>query len=68
MEDLFKKFDAKLKAYNDENVKQNNLAVAKGTVTFDPEKHKNYRQLFIEAEAACFRDKDAYYNRPSSTY
>ncbi len=29
MEDLFKKFDAKLKAYNDENVQQNNLAVAK---------------------------------------
>ena len=68
MEDLFKKFDSELKAYNNENVQQNNLSVAKGTVTFDPEKHKNYRQLFIETEAACFRDKDAYYNRPSSTY
>lgn len=44
------------------------LPLQKETVTFDPEKHKNYCQLFIEAEAACFRDKDAYYNRPSSTY
>ena len=68
MEDLFKKFDEELKAYNAENAQQNNLAVAKGTVTFDPKKHKNYRQLFIETEAACFKDKDAYYNRSTSTY
>ena len=68
MEDLFKKFDEELKAYNAENAQQNNLAVAKGTVTFDPKKHKNYRQLLIETEAACFKDKDAYYNRSTSTY
>ena len=68
MEDLCKKFDEESKAYNAENVQQDNLAVAKVSVTFEPKKHKNYRQLFIEMETACFKDKDAYYNRFTSTH
>ena len=49
------------KQYNDEHVQENNLSVAKGSVTFDPEKHKNYRQVFIEVKEACDKDKDKYY-------
>ena len=65
MKDYFAEFDAKLKQYNDEHVSENNLSVAKGAVTFDPEKFSNYRTAFIEVEAACHRDKDAHYGRNS---
>ena len=63
MKDYFAEFDVKLKQYNDEHVTENSLSVAKGTVTFDPEKFSNYRTAFIEVEAACHRDKDAHYGR-----
>ena len=63
MKDYFTEFDAKLKKYNDEHITENNLSVAKGAVTFDPEKFSNYRTTFIEVEAACHRDKDSYYGR-----
>lgn len=61
MSDYFAKFEKALKQYNDEHVQENNLSVAKGSVTFDPEKHKNYRQVFIEVKEACDKDKDKYY-------
>ena len=47
MSDYFVQFEAALKQYNDEHIKENTLSVAKGSVTFDPEKHQNYRQVFI---------------------
>ena len=67
MKEYFEKFEAALKQYNDEHVQENNLSVAKGTVTFDPEKHQDYRQVFVEVKAACDKDKDEYYGRNTVT-
>ncbi len=63
MSDYFAKFEETLKQYNEEHIKENNLSVAKGSVTFDPEKHQNYRQVFVEVKEACDKDKDKYYGR-----
>jgi diguanylate cyclase (GGDEF)-like protein len=67
MKEYFEKFEAALKQYNDEHVQENNLSVAKGTVTFDPEKHQDYRQVFVEVKEACDKDKDEYYGRNTVT-
>ncbi|MBR4627878.1 MAG: diguanylate cyclase [Ruminococcus sp.] len=66
MKDYFAEFEAGLKRYNDEHTTENALSVAKGTITFDPEKFSSYRTVFIEVKAACDSDKDAYYRRTSS--
>ncbi len=63
MNNYLAKFDAALKQYNDEHVQENYLSVAKGIVIFDPEKFKDYRQVFIEVKEACDKDKDAHYKR-----
>jgi len=52
-----------LKQFNVLNKDKMSLSVAKGKVTFDPETHKNYRQVFIEVEDACRRNKEAYYRK-----
>ena len=61
MEKYFKKLDEALKHYNSEHQQDNLLSVAKGTATYDPEKHRDYRQVFVDAEAACKKDKADYY-------
>ena len=63
MKDHFVEFEKELEKYNEEHVRENLLSVAKGFVTFDPKKHKNYRQLFVEVKAACDKDKEEYYSR-----
>lgn len=66
MEELFAAFDAEIDKYNDEHVKEHLLSVAKGTVSYDKEKHNSYRKIFIEAEANCKLDKEEYYKNKSS--
>lgn len=61
MRNLFAKFDDELKQFNVLYKDKISLSVAKGKVTFDPETHKNYRQVLIEVEDACRRNKEAYY-------
>ena len=61
MEKYFKKLDEAISFYNSQHQKENLLSVSKGTATFDPEKHRNYRQVFVDAEAACKKDKTDYY-------
>ena len=68
MSDYFVQFEAALKQYNDEHIKENTLSVAKGSVTFDPEKHQNYRQIFIEVKDACDKDKNKYYGRNEAAF
>lgn len=63
MKDLFAEFEKELEKYNEEHVRDNILSVAKGFVTYDREKHKNYRQVFVEVKAACDADKDEHYGR-----
>ena len=63
MQDYFDRFDAELESYNAAHVQDNNLSVAKGTATYDPEKHSCYRHVLIETKAACDKDKDNYYGR-----
>ena len=66
MKDLFAEFEKELEKYNEEHIHENLLSVAKGFVTFDPEKHRNYRQLFVEVKAACDKDKEEYYARKTA--
>jgi len=66
MREYLTKFETALKQYNDEHIQDNQLSVAKGYVTYDSEKHSNYRQVFIEVKAACDKDKDEYYGRTSA--
>ncbi|WP_295154661.1 diguanylate cyclase domain-containing protein [uncultured Ruminococcus sp.] len=61
MEKYFKKFDKEIEFYNGQHQQDNLLSVAKGTATYDSEKHRNYRQVFVEAEAACKHDKESFY-------
>ncbi len=61
MEKYFKKLDEAIGLYNSQHQKDNLLSVAKGTATYDPEKHRNYRQVFVDAEAACKKDKTDFY-------
>lgn len=61
MEKYFKKFDEVTDLYNSNHQKDNLLSVAKGTATYDPEKHRDYRQVFVDAEAACKRNKAEHY-------
>jgi diguanylate cyclase (GGDEF)-like protein len=68
MSDHFVQFEEALKQYNDKHIKENNLSVAKGSVTFDPEKHQNYRQVFIEVKDACDKDKNKYYGRNEAAF
>ncbi|MBO4865676.1 MAG: diguanylate cyclase [Ruminococcus sp.] len=63
MKDLFAEFEKELEKYNEEHVRDNILSVAKGFVTYDRKKHKNYRQVFVEVKAACDADKDEHYGR-----
>ena len=63
MEERFAKFEEDLKKYNSEQKADERISVAKGFVTFNAEKHKDYRQVFVEAKAACDQDKEEYYRR-----
>lgn len=66
MKGLFEKFEKLLEKYNEEHASENNISVAKGTATYDPEKHSNYRAVFVETKEACDRDKDVFYGRAVS--
>ena len=63
MEKCFVRFDEALEKYNQEHIRENLLSVAKGFAVYDPAKHKAYRRVFIDAKAACDRDKDHHYGR-----
>lgn len=49
------------------NTLRKTISVAKGIVTFDPETHHNYRQVFVGVKAACDKDKEEYYGRNAVT-
>lgn len=61
MEKYFEKFDKAIDQYNSEHQTDNRLSVSKGVATFDAEKHRSYRQVFIEAKADCDQNKIRFY-------
>ena len=66
MKNSFAKFENEVKQFNVLNKGKISLSVAKGRVTFNPETHKNYRQVFIEVENACRINKEAYYRNSNA--
>ncbi len=66
MEKYFKKVEEAIEQYNHDHQMDNRLSLAKGTASYDPEKHRNYRQVFIDAEAACKQDKAEFYKAAKS--
>lgn len=61
MKKYFEKIDNKIDEFNKDNELHNKISVAKGYACFDFEKHKTYRNVFIDAKVACDHDKEEYY-------
>ena len=62
MYQLFAELEKKIQEYNKQNPKSPRLAIAMGTDVYR-EENKNYRQVFIKAEADMRKNKKAYYNK-----
>ena len=65
--EYFEKFDAKILEYNASQPEIKRLSVAKGYITYDPEKHENYRKVFVQAKENCDRDKAEYYRKKENS-
>ena len=63
---LFEQFDEELNTFNNSKKSQHILGIAKGSASFTPDEHENYRHVFIEARKAMKRDKELYYQRKNS--
>lgn len=63
MEDLFAEFDKELGDFNAGKKLAHPLGIAKGSCTYRPEKHENYRQVFITARERMQNDKAEYYRK-----
>lgn len=61
MEQSFAEFDKELRKYNEGAEEKGKLSISRGCVTFDPEKHSDYRQTFIAAKEKCDEAKAHYY-------
>lgn len=63
MEEYFRKFDKAVRKFNVSRNAEPELSIAKGASTFDPEKHDQYRTVFVIAEEAMEHNKAAYYDK-----
>ena len=63
MKDLFYVLEEEIKEYNREHIKDNRLSVARGFATYDPEKFKGYREVFVAAKKACDDNKADHYGK-----
>ena len=63
MEDFFAEFDKELRDFNAGKKLAHPLGIAKGSCTYRPEKHENYRQVFITARERMQNDKAEYYRK-----
>ncbi|MCR5835219.1 MAG: diguanylate cyclase [Lachnospiraceae bacterium] len=62
MEQCFKEFDKKIMNYNFTHELEKGIVIAKGYATFDPELHKNYRDVFIAAKAKSDKNRNILFN------
>ena len=58
MDDGFKEFARRLRDYNFTHELEKGLAAAVGYATYDSEKHKSYREVFIDAKARADKDRE----------
>ena len=63
---LFAQLDEKIKAYNSDSSTKHTLTITRGSMTYDPKKHKDYRQVFIETKKAYDKDKERFRNKTNS--
>ena len=63
MDILLAKFENELKSYNSEQGRLHKLYVAKGASVYKPNKHNDYRQVFVEAKEKSDKDKAEYYEK-----
>ena len=63
---LFEQFEEELNTFNNSKKSEHILGIAKGTSSYAPDEHENYRHVFIEARKNMKRDKDLYYQRKNS--
>ena len=63
---LFEQFDEELNEFNNSKMSEHILGIAKGTSSYAPDKHENYRHVFIEARKNMKKDKELYYQRKNS--
>ncbi len=65
MSHYFRLFEEELEKYNSCHTGENLLSVAKGFARYEdePEKYRNYRILFIDAEARCMENKAEHYKK-----
>ena len=61
MEELFTALDKELKEFNTSKKIANELGISKGTNTYKPGEHKNYRNVFLIARDNMKKDKELYY-------
>ncbi len=62
IEVFFRQFDEDVATFNKQNTRyDNDLAVSKGGVIFDPENDKAYKDVFRRADEIMYQDKSAFY-------
>ena len=63
---LFEQFDEELNTFNNSKKSEHILGIAKGSSSYTPDEHENYRHVFIEARKNMKKDKELYYQRKNS--
>lgn len=61
MDRYFQSFDYEIKELNGSKNLAHDLGIAKGSCTYRPEEHENYRHVFITARERMKKDKESYY-------
>jgi diguanylate cyclase (GGDEF)-like protein len=63
---LFEQFEEELNTFNNSKKSEHILGIAKGSSSYTPDEHENYRHVFIEARKNMKKDKELYYQRKNS--
>ncbi len=68
MEEFFKDIEKEITSFNSHNKLKAKLSVAKGFSTFSPDKHKDFRETFIDAKKAMEEDKREYHAKHDNQF